>query len=90
MTPGLYSLWMVPDPEEWTVLLHPNPALFHSERPAVEEAGVSFAVRPEIAEMHMEPLTFYFSGFGPEGATLAARPWCRWRSRPGSTSEWPG
>lgn len=66
---GKYSLWMEPQPGEWTVHLHENPKLYHTQRPERDEFMVSFAVTPEEGP-HVEKLTFYFPDFRRDGTTL--------------------
>lgn len=66
---GIYSVWMEPQPEEWTVHLHENPRLYHTQRPKHDELMLSFAVTPEEAP-HLERLTFSFPDFDRNGTTL--------------------
>ncbi len=66
---GKYSLWMEPQPGEWTVHLHENPKLYHTQRPEHDEFMLSFAV-PSEEGPHVEKLTFYFPDFRRDGTTL--------------------
>ncbi len=66
---GKYSVWMEPQPEEWTVHLHENPRLYHTQRPEHDEFMLSFAVAPEEGA-HVEKLTFSFPDFRRDGTTL--------------------
>jgi hypothetical protein len=66
---GKYSVWIVPNDGAWTVLLHPYPKLFHTQRPKADEAAVSFMVTPRQGE-HQELLTFAFTDVAADGTTL--------------------
>jgi hypothetical protein len=67
---GTYSLWMIVQPEEWTVVLDPTPKLFHTNPPDSSDAQVRFTVVPEERE-HQEILTFSFPEVSATGGTLA-------------------
>jgi hypothetical protein len=69
---GKYSMWMVTGPGDWTVYLHRNPRLFHTNPPKVEDMLMSFTVRPTQAE-HTELITFDFPRVAPDSTTLRFR-----------------
>lgn len=67
---GKYSLWMIVQPEEWTVVLDPTSKLFHTNPPDSSDAQVRFTVVPE-ERPHQEILTFSFPEVSATGGTLA-------------------
>jgi len=69
---GKYSMWMVTGPGDWTVYLHRNPRLFHTNPPKVGDMLLSFTVRPTEGE-HTELLTFDFPRVAPDSTTLRFR-----------------
>ena len=67
---GKYSVWMVPGQEEWTVILHRDVRLFHTDPPEDQTGEIlRFPVRPEQGP-HMETLSFYFPVIGRNEAKL--------------------
>ena len=67
---GKYSVWMIPrDTAAWTVILHRNAKLWHTQRPNQTEEQLRFDVTPEQGS-HMETLAWYFPVVGPEMTTL--------------------
>lgn len=67
---GKYSVWMIPrETEAWTVILHRNARLFHTQRPTETDEQLRFDVKPEQGS-HMETLAWYFPVVGPEATTL--------------------
>lgn len=56
---GAYSLWMIPDAKEWTVILNTMTKIDHKPYPGPEKDAVRFAATPEVGA-HLENLTFYF------------------------------
>ena len=67
---GKYSVWMIPrDTAAWTVILHRNAKLFHTQRPNQQEEQLRFDARPEQGA-HMETLAWYFPVVGPSETTL--------------------
>jgi Protein of unknown function (DUF2911) len=69
---GTYSMWMVTGPGDWTVYLHRNPRLFHTNPPRVADMLLSFPVRPTQVE-HTELITFDFPRVAPDSTTLRFR-----------------
>lgn len=69
---GKYSMWMVTGPGDWTVYLHRNPRIFHTNPPKVGDMLLSFTVRPAEGE-HSELLTFDFPRVAPDSTTLRFR-----------------
>jgi hypothetical protein len=66
---GRYSVWMVPTPGEWTVMLSREARVFHTRPPAASSAQARFVVTPERSS-HMETLAWYFPLIAPHAATL--------------------
>jgi hypothetical protein len=73
--PGEYSIWMVMSEDEFVpheMILHPNPRIFHTNPPDLEEAVVRLPL--EITEApHTEMLTWAFEDVRTTGATLVMR-----------------
>jgi hypothetical protein len=66
---GKYSVWMIPRPDEWTVILSRNARRFHTQPPSSGDDEARFAVKPTTGA-HMETLTFYFPIVTSDSATL--------------------
>jgi hypothetical protein len=66
--PGKYSVWMQPQPDEWTVYLNPHTRLYH-DSPVPDDHMLMFSVRPEQGA-HMEALAWYFPVVGGGSAEL--------------------
>ncbi len=66
---GKYSIWMIPDPNEWTVILSSATDVFHQPYPEGHDVR-RFAVSPKRG-MHMETLAFYFPVVDGPRAVLA-------------------
>ena len=66
---GKYSVWMIPGPDEWTVVLNRNSKRFHTQPPAASDEELRLTVKPGTGG-HMETLTFYFPVVTRDGATL--------------------
>jgi DUF2911 family protein len=66
---GKYSVWMIPGPDEWTVILSRDARRFHTQPPASSDEELRLAVKPATGA-HMEALTFYFPVVTRDGATL--------------------
>jgi hypothetical protein len=56
---GKYSLWVVPGPDEWTVVFSRAADVFHTPYPGREHDALRITVTPERGD-HMETLAFYF------------------------------
>jgi len=65
---GKYSVWMIPQPREWTVILHRDARRYHTQRPEERGEQLRFTVTPEQGA-HMETLAWYFPEVSREGAT---------------------
>jgi hypothetical protein len=72
---GTYSLWMIPSPELWTVVLSRAARRFHVLRPGAADEQLRFTVRPDTGP-HVEMLTFSFPEVTRRGATLRMQ-WAR-------------
>jgi hypothetical protein len=66
---GKYSVWFEVQPEEWTVILDPQPRRFHLMPPEPSENQLRFPVRPGTGP-HAEMLTWSFPAVNPTGGTL--------------------
>jgi hypothetical protein len=66
---GKYSVWLIPRPERWTVVLDPDPKLFHFQKPDSTADQIRVAATPEQRE-HVEMLTWSFPAVSGDGATL--------------------
>lgn len=67
---GKYSIWYVPQLGEWTVALHENPRLFHTQHPADSEFALTFTVTPQAATHSEDVLLFSFPQITHTGTTL--------------------
>jgi hypothetical protein len=66
---GKYSVWMIPQPDEWTVILNRDARRFHTQPPSSSDEEVRLTVKPATGA-HMETLAFYFPVVTRDGATL--------------------
>lgn len=66
---GKYSLWMIPRPENWTVIFSKAADVYHTPYPGEAQDALRLDVRPEPG-FHMETLTFYFPAVDGKDATL--------------------
>jgi hypothetical protein len=66
---GTYSIWMIPDPESWTVIFSNAWEVYHQPYPSGEDA-LRLHLAPESGQ-HMETLTFHFPRVDGPLATLA-------------------
>lgn len=67
---GKYSVWFVPQPDTWTVHLHRNPRLFHTQPPKEDEYVVSVPAAPRPADFAEEVLLFSFPEVTHTGTTM--------------------
>ncbi|HLK90103.1 MAG TPA: DUF2911 domain-containing protein [Polyangia bacterium] len=76
---GKYALCAIPSPTDWTIILNRQTSLWRptDRKPALDVAR--FVVRAEPAP-HRERLTFVFSDFADQSATLDLE-WDGWRIR---------
>lgn len=66
---GTYAMWMIPDPQNWTVVFTSAVHVFHLNRPASSDEVMRVRVQPTSGE-HMESLGFYFPMVDADSATL--------------------
>lgn len=64
---GTYSVWMIPRPDEWTVIVDPQARRFHTQRPTESDRQIRFAVKPDSGA-HVEVLTWSFPIVRRDGA----------------------
>lgn len=69
---GKYSLWMITGPGDWTVYLHKNAHIFHTQPPKPADMLLSLPVTPSQGEL-TEVLTFDFPRVAPDTTTLRFR-----------------
>lgn len=73
--PGRYSIWMIMSAEEFLpeeMILHPDPKIFHTNPPDLEEAILRIPLSRTEAH-HTEMLTWDFEEVRTDGATLTLR-----------------
>lgn len=56
---GKYSLWAIPDADEWTLIFSRAADVFHTPYPGEQHEALRMTVEPQ-AGPHMETLAFYF------------------------------
>lgn len=66
---GVYSIWAIPDPTEWTVIFSRAADVFHEPYPDEEHDALRLVIAPTSGD-HMETLTFYFSAIEKKDAEL--------------------
>ena len=66
---GAYSLWAIPDPEEWTVIFNRAADVYHEPYPGEEHEELRLTVKPVVGQ-HMETLAFYFPAVEKKDAEL--------------------
>ncbi len=66
---GAYSVWMQPQPDEWTVFLNTETRLYHDSPVPEESHALTFTVTAEEGE-HMESLAWYFPAVDGRQAEL--------------------
>lgn len=66
---GAYSIWAIPDPDEWTLIFSRAADVFHQPYPGEEHDALRLTVAP-VSGDHMETLAFYFSTVEKKGAEL--------------------
>lgn len=66
---GKYSVWWIPQPERWTLLLDTNAKLFHIQKPAASPEQIRIEVEPRQAS-HVELLTWSFPAVTGDAAML--------------------
>ncbi len=66
---GTYSIWTIPNPDQWTVILSRVWEVYHTPYPEGEDA-LRLSVTPAQGQ-HMETLTFHFPAVDGPRAVLA-------------------
>ncbi len=66
---GKYSVWMIPQPDLWEVILDPNDRIFHIARPPLTEEQIRISVAP-VEGTFAEVLTFLFPIVRRDGTDL--------------------
>ena len=66
---GKYSIWMIPDPESWTVIISKVADVYHTQYAEGQDA-LRLRVEPDRG-MHIETLTFHFPVVYGPNAVLA-------------------
>ncbi len=69
LSTGTYSMWFEVQPDEWTVILDPEPRRFHLIPPGESADQLRFTVHPET-RTHVELLAWWFPEVWSTGATL--------------------
>jgi len=67
---GKYSVWFIPQQAEWTIALHANPRLFHTQPPKDSEYVLTFKVTPQTMSHGEDVLLFSFPQISHTGTTL--------------------
>ena len=66
---GDYSIWAIPDPDEWTVIFNRAADVYHEPYPGEEHEELRLQVAPQTGQ-HMETLAFYFPAVEKKDAEL--------------------
>ena len=66
---GSYSIWAIPDPEQWTLIFNTAHDVFHEPYPGEATDALRIALTPEPGP-HMETMAFYFPFAEVDEATL--------------------
>ncbi len=66
---GAYSIWAIPDPNEWTVIFSRAADVYHTPYPGEEHDALRLMVAPRQGD-HMETLAFYFATVEKKDAEL--------------------
>ena len=66
---GAYSIWAIPDPNEWTVIFSRAADVYHTPYPGEEHDALRLMVAPRQGD-HMETLAFYFATVEKKGTEL--------------------
>ena len=69
---GSYSLWLIPQEDEWTMVVSAEPRLFHTVHPPEDTWVAEYALTPSEGA-HTEVLTFDFPVVKPNHAVLRLR-----------------
>ena len=66
---GDYSIWAIPDPDEWTVIFNRAADVYHEPYPGEEHEELRLTVAPQTGQQ-METLAFYFPTVEKKDAEL--------------------
>ena len=66
---GDYSIWAIPDPDEWTVIFSRAADVYHEPYPGEEHEELRLTVAPQTGQ-HIETLAFYFPAVEKKDAEL--------------------
>jgi hypothetical protein len=66
---GAYSLWAIPEPDEWTLIFSRAAAVFHTPYPGEAQDALRIKVRPQAGPF-FETLAFYFPAVAADSALL--------------------
>ena len=66
---GKYSLWAIPGPDEWTLILSRAADVFHMPYPGAAQDALRLTVKPQAGPF-MESLAFYFPAAAADRALL--------------------
>ncbi len=66
---GKYSIWAIPNPDEWVIIFSHAADVFHVPYPGQEQDALRITVTPETGA-HMETMTYYFPAVDRYDATL--------------------
>lgn len=66
---GEYSIWAIPNPEEWVIIFSYAADVFHVPYPGQHLDALRFSVSPESGA-HIETMTYYFPAVDGYDATL--------------------
>ena len=66
---GDYSIWAIPDPDEWTVIFNRAADVYHEPYPGEEHEELRLQVAPQTGQ-YMETLAFYFPAVEKKDAEL--------------------
>ncbi len=72
VAPGKYSLWLVIQPEEWTMVIDPRHRLYHFPYPKQTPDQIRYQVKPGKGPFN-EMLTFTFENVQGDEGTLVLR-----------------
>ncbi len=68
---GKYSIWAIPGPDEWTLILSRAADVFHIPYPGEAQDALRLKVKPQVgAAPFMESLAFYFPAADRDRALL--------------------
>lgn len=67
---GSYSVWMVTDPEEWTLVLDPDTDLYHTQGPSESEDQFRSPIVPDSVGWSVESLSWTMPAVRTDGGTL--------------------